>query len=164
MSSPQSNMMVVDLNLSTLHGKVGCPERQYNFILDFRLFNISHWTPQNQKASSGSISATRQPRASRDMQSFFPTPPSGCIMGNVVLSSCIMGTVVIFPFSLFPPSFGSNSSPPPNHSPSPSQHDIMSPVWAQSPRYSGMCSPYDSGAPFPSSLWEGEWRRSCREL
>lgn len=29
MSSPQSNMMVVDLNLSTLHGKVGCPERQY---------------------------------------------------------------------------------------------------------------------------------------
>lgn len=28
-SSPQSNMMVVDLNLSTLHGKVGCPDKQY---------------------------------------------------------------------------------------------------------------------------------------
>lgn len=28
-SSPQSNMMVVDLNLSTLQGKVGCPDRQY---------------------------------------------------------------------------------------------------------------------------------------
>lgn len=29
MSSPQSNIIVVDLNLSTLHGKVGCPDRQY---------------------------------------------------------------------------------------------------------------------------------------
>lgn len=28
-SSPQSNMIVVDLNLSTLHGKVGCPDKQY---------------------------------------------------------------------------------------------------------------------------------------
>lgn len=28
-SSPQSSMMVVDLNLSTLHGKVGCPDKQY---------------------------------------------------------------------------------------------------------------------------------------
>lgn len=28
-SSPQSNIIVVDLNLSTLHGKVGCPDRQY---------------------------------------------------------------------------------------------------------------------------------------
>lgn len=29
MSSPQSSMMVVDLNLSTLQGRVGCPDRQY---------------------------------------------------------------------------------------------------------------------------------------
>lgn len=100
MSSPQSNIMVVDLNLSTLHGKVGCPERQYSFILDFCLFNISHSTPQTQKASSGSVSATRSPRALRDMQSFFPTLPSRCIMGSAVISPCIMGTVVIFPFPL----------------------------------------------------------------
>lgn len=53
-----------------------------------------------------------------------------------------------------PPSVSSNSSAPPIHPPSSPQHDIMSLIWAQNPRYSGICSSYGSGAPFPSSLWE----------
>lgn len=54
-----------------------------------------------------------------------------------------------------PPSVSSNSSAPPIHPASSPQHDIMSLIWAQNPWYAGMCSPYGSGAPFPSSLWEG---------
>lgn len=94
---------------------------------------------------------------------FLPYAPPRCIMGNVVISPCIMGTVVVFPFPPFPlripPSVSSNSSRPPIHPPSPPQHDIMSPFWARDPWYSGMCSPYGFGAPFPSSLWEGGWAR-----
>lgn len=49
-SSPQSNMMVVDLNLSTLHGKVGCPDRQYwkkNMRMSYLLGTLpTEWTPQ----------------------------------------------------------------------------------------------------------------------
>lgn len=48
---------------------------------------------------------------------------------------------------------------PAANSSSPPQHDIMSPVWARVPWYSGICSSHGSCAPFPSSLWEVGWAR-----
>lgn len=127
-------------------------------MLDFWLVRSSSSTSQTQKASSGSISTTGPPRASRDMQSFSPLRSFPVHHGKCSHLSVHHGNRGHLSFSSplrTPPSVSSNSSAPPIHPASSPQHDIMSLIWAQNPWYAGMCSPYGSGAPFPSSLWEG---------
>lgn len=163
MSSPQSNIMVVDLNLSTLHGKVGCPDRQYSFILDFWLFNTSHSTPSYPE-SVFRFNLCHRPAESIVGHAVFP--PYAPFPGHHGKCSHLCkhhGTCghrsFSSPSSLKAASVSSNSSPPQIHPRSPPQHDIMSPFWAWDPWYSGMCSSHSSGAPFSSSLWEGGWAR-----
>lgn len=139
----------VRLHLCPLTSKA----RLTNFILNFWLFNSSHWTPPPQQVSSGSSSA-HHPESIKGhevpLQCSPPHPslPSRGMLENVVSLPCMLG--IVFPsfffYSSLPSfqgSFRSLSFIPAAHSFPPSAlHDIMCPLQrGRTPWASGRCSP-----------------------